>query len=316
MAYNNILPFHSWIGRDSINESSYNNMGFTFDDIMKVQDFLVKNSFMNAIRTNGKPAVDGKFGEESRTSLINFQKSKGLESNGIIDSKTVSAMGLNIIIPVMQTQGQPDSLDKGIKPGVEKLSKSADFGEDFIEIIDPTAIGIGFNSDFKPQNASEWIQKGYKNFINLTFFERNYKPTGNFYSNGVNLGEKLNKFRHWPMMILKPEIEIVERGEEAMYPVEGFSGSDMLIKSGSIYDVSGGPSEMALRPRTGVGITAKGDIIVYVTPKCNLKTLAEKMKVAGAIDAINVDGGGSSLFVRNGEIEFPTNRKIPTILYW
>lgn len=316
MTYNNILRFHSWIGRDSINESSYNNMGFTFDDIMKVQDFLVKNSFMNAIRTNGKPAVDGKFGKETRTSLINFQKSKGLESNGIVDSKTVSAMGLNIIIPVMQTQGQPDSLDRGIKTDVKKLSKSADFGEDFVEIINPSSVNIGFTSDFKPNNASEWIQKGYKNFINLTYYERNYKPTGNFYSNGVNLGEKLTKFRHWPMMVLKPELEIVERGEEAMYPVEGFSGSDLLIKDGSIHDVNGGPSEMAMRPRTGVGITAKGDIITYVTPKANIKMLAEKMKASGAVNAICMDSGNSTFFVRDGQIEIATSRKVPTILYW
>ena len=316
MAYNNILPFESWIGRDSINESSYNNMGFTFDDTMKVQDFLVKNSFMSAIRTNGKPAVDGKFGEESRTSLINFQKSKGLESNGTIDSKTVSAMGLSIIIPVMQTQGQPDSLDKSITSSEKKLSKSADFGEDFIQIIDPTTVGIGFTSDFKPNNANEWILKGYKNFINLTYYERNYKPTGNFYSNGVNLGEKLNQFRHWPMMILKPELEIVERAEEAMYTVEGFSGSDLLIKNGSIHDVNGGPSEMAMRPRTGVGITTKGDIIAYVTPKANIKMLAEKMKIAGAVNAVCVDSGNSTFFVRNGEVEIATSRKVPTILYW
>lgn len=313
----NVLLFEYWSENPSINESeSYNNMGFTFDDIMKVQDFLVKNSFMNPIRTNGKPAIDGKFGEESRTSLVNFQKSKGLEQNGVVDSKTLKSMGLDIIIPVMQPQEQTKSTIKEIKPGVEKLSKSADFGEDFIQIIDPTAIGIAFNSDFKPHNATEWIQKGYKNFINLTFFESNYKPTGNFYSNGVNLGEKLNKLRYWPMMILKPEIEIVERGDEATYPVEAFSGSDLLLKGGSMNDVSGGPSEMALRPRTGVGITAKGDIIVYVTPKSNIKSLAEKMKSVGAIDAINMDGGGSSLFVRDGEIKFPTKRKIPTILYW
>lgn len=310
---NNILLYESWVNK--INEgSSYNNMGFTFDDIMKVQEFLVKNAYMNSIRPNGKPAVDGKFGDETRESLINFQNSKGLEANGTIDSKTLSAMGLNIIVPLMQQSASKPNPE--IKPGVEKLSEPADSGGDFIEIIDPSAIGVAFNSDFKPHNATEWIQKGYKNFINLTFFEANYKPTGNFYSNGVNMGEKLNRVSHWPMMVLKPELKIVERGSEALYPLEAFSGSDLLIKNGAIFDTSGGPSEMALRPRTGVGITAKGDIITYVTPKSNLKTFAEKMKMVGAVYAINVDGGGSSLFVRNGEIEFPTGRKIPTILYW
>ena len=310
---NNILLYESWMNK--VNEgSSYNNMGFTFDDIMKVQDFLVKNAYMNSIRPNGKPAIDGKFGDETRESLINFQNSKGLEANGTIDSKTLSAMGLNIIVPLMQQSTSKPNPD--IKPGVEKLSEPADSGEDFIEIIDPSAIGVAFNPDFKPHNATEWIQKGYKNFINLTFFEPDYKPSGNFYSKGVNMGEKLNRLGHWPMMILKPELKIVERGSEALYPVEAFSGSDLLIKNGSLFDISGGPSEMALRPRTGVGITAKGDVIAYVTPKSNLKGLAEKMKIAGAVYAISMDGGGSTIFVRNSEIEFPSRRRIPTILYW
>jgi hypothetical protein len=29
-----------------------------------------------------------------------------------------------------------------------------------------------------------------------------------------------------------------------------------------------------------------------------------------------MDGGGSSLFVRNGEILIPTDRPVPTILTW
>ena len=44
--------------------------------------------------------------------------------------------------------------------------------------------------------------------------------------------------------------------------------------------------------------------------------LAEKMKIAGAVNAVCVDSGNSTFFVRNGEVEIATSRKVPTILYW
>lgn len=311
----NLLSYKSW-SNSSINEwASYNNMGFTFDDIIKIQTFLVNNSFMGTTRKNGKPSVDGKFGEETKVALVQFQKSKNLDSNGTIDSKTLAAMNLNIIMPIISSspnQNQP----KGIKPGVQPISQKLDSGGDFIEIIHPSSVKLGFTPDFKRLNINEWIDKGYMNFINLTYFEPNGRPSGNFYSNGVNLGEKLDRLNYWPMMTLKPQIKIYDRGGDAISPIEAFSGSQHLIENGVLQKIYLGPSESAVRPRTGVGLTAKGDVIVYVTPKANVLLLAEKMKAAGAIDAINMDSGESTLFVRNGYAEFSTKRPIPTILAW
>jgi exopolysaccharide biosynthesis protein len=203
-----------------------------------------------------------------------------------------------------------------IEPGVEKLSKPADRDGDLVEIIDPSIVKIGFESNFSRKTASEWIQKGYRNFINLTYFEGNGKPTSNFFSNGVNLGAKLSELGYWPLMTLKPKVEIIKRGKDAISPIEGFSGSSMVVINGQAVSKTLGPKEAAIRQRTGVGITASGDIIVYVTKRADVNSLGRKMQSAGAVEAINVDGGGSSLFVRDGQILFPTSRPIPTILAW
>lgn len=60
--------------------------------------------------------------------------------------------------------------------------------------------------------------------------------------------------------------------------------------------------EAGSAPRTAVGITAEGKIIFYVLDGrqsgysygCKISTLAQRMKELGCVDAINLDGGGST----------------------
>lgn len=319
-----ILSFTDWSQTNRLNESNYNNYGFSIDDIMKIQSFLVSNSFMSNIRSNGKPAVDGMFGEESKAALMKYQQSKGLSPTGALDNETLSSFGLKSTtrtgsspapkqqLPVTDTPTEP----KDIKPGIEKLSKVADRDGDYCQIIDPSAIKMVFESNFSKYSASGWVQKGYNNFINLTYYEGNGRPSSNFYSNGVNLGAKLGELGYWPFMMLKPKVQIIKKGKEAISPVEGFSGSSMVVIGGQPISKSMHPREAAVRQRTGVGITASGDIMVYVTKRADVNTLGRKMQSAGAIDAINVDGGNSTMFVRDGQILVATARPIPTILAW
>lgn len=313
-----ILSFKSW---SSINEAStYNNRGFSFDDIMKIQTFLVGNGFMNNIRANGKPAIDGMFGAETKDALTNYQKSKGLESLGEITDETLKAM--NLYITRQKSMDPRFSADmpynNSVEPGIQrKMSKVLDMGIDKMEIIEPSTVRLVFASGFKRFTASQWIDQGYKNFINLTFFEPDGRPTANFYSAGINLGAKLDSLgKYWPMMTLKPKLEIFERGSYAVAPQEAFSGSDLIVKNGVIRDKRQSPDEASLNRRTAVGITNDNDVIVMVTTKSDLMGMAAKMQRAGARDVINMDGGGSSLFVRDGKIIVPTSRAIPTILAW
>lgn len=309
---NNILLFESWLEWVTLNESSYDNQGFSESNIMEIQTYLVNNSFMNQVRTNGKPSVDGKFGSESKEALIKFQQSKNISPSGLIDASTISAMNLNFQLPTQVVK--KDTIEYGVE---KKLSINKDNGEDRIEIIDPSAIKVVFESDFRRMTINEWIQRGYKNFINLTFFESNGKPTANFFSNGINYGAKLETLgKWWPVMITKPEIKILDNIKEMPNPVEAFSGSHYLVKDGNVSIQRQGPKESAFRPRTAVGITSNEEIIVMVTPSSDLIGFAKKLQSAGAYHAINLDGGGSSLFVRDGVTLVSTTRAVPTILAW
>jgi exopolysaccharide biosynthesis protein len=314
---NRVLSFESW---SSLYESSnYNNKGFSFDDIMKVQSFLVNNNFMNSIRPNGKTAIDGMLGLETEQAIITYQKSKGLTSLGELTPETLNSMNLSI------TKKEPQNLpsinqspNTDIKLGVEKeLSKNVDSGEERIEIIDPSIVKVVFSSDFRRLTISEWMQQGFKNFVNLTFFESSGKPTSNFYSNGINLGDKLDTLgKYWPMMVTKPNLDIVERATDFISPEEAFSGSHIIVKDGVSQNINQSPKDSAIRPRTAVGITSNNDIIVMVSPRSDIESMGEKMQRAGAKDAINMDGGGSSFFVRDGQVLISTNRAVPTILAW
>jgi exopolysaccharide biosynthesis protein len=221
-------------------------------------------------------------------------------------------MNLSFYVPSQEIK--KDTIEYGVE---QKLSIIKDNGGDRIEIIDPSIIKVVFESDFRRLSINEWIQKGYKNFINLTFFESTGKPTSNFFSNGINYGAKLDTLgKWWPSMITKPEIKIIDDIKEMPNPIEAFSGSHYLVKDGNINIQRQGPKESAYRPRTAVGITSNNEIIVMVTPSSDLIGFAKKLQSAGAYQAINLDGGGSSLFVRNGEALFSTSRPVPTILTW
>lgn len=318
MKANRVLTFESWV---LLNESStYNNKGFSFDDIMKVQGFLVNNGFMNSVRENGKPAIDGLLGKETEQAIINYQNSKNLTALGELSEETLKSMGISIARvsspspAIINEMPYKDAIELGVE---KELSKIADSGEERIEIIDPTIAKVVFTSDFRRLTASEWIQQGYKNFINLTFFESNGKPTANFFSKGVNMGAKLETLgNYWPMMVIKPKLDIVDRATDVFNPEEAFSGSHIIVKDGVAQSIRQSPKDAAIRPRTAVGITPNDDIIVMVSPHSDIQSMGEKIQKAGAKEAINMDGGGSSLFVRDGQILISTNRALPTILAW
>ncbi len=61
--------------------------------------------------------------------------------------------------------------------------------------------------------------------------------------------------------------------------------------------------------RTGVGITKSGKIIlVATTNKVTLSTLGKAFKSQGAVDAVSLDGGGSTMLYFNGDLKISTSR--------
>ena len=111
--------------------------------------------------------------------------------------------------------------------------------------------------------------------------------------------ELLNKFSS---LEIGSEVQIMSYtdNDERFKSVKFAMGSvgEMLIKNGVIAD--GFPQGAA--PRTAVGITESGEIIFYVIDGrqngysygVKVETLAKRLKELGCIDAINLDGGGST----------------------
>jgi len=89
-------------------------------------------------------------------------------------------------------------------------------------------------------------------------------------------------------------------------------GGPQLIRDGEINlsvneEVFFGTTIPDVHPRTAVGITAHGDLILLlvdgrqlVSRGVNLRELAEILYDLGCVDALNLDGGGSSALVVNG----------------
>lgn len=112
----------------------------------------------------------------------------------------------------------------------------------------------------------------------------------------------------------------------------------ILIKDGTIrnswveelLDVASGINPQTCQPRSAVGITQDGKLILFVCegreqtpdiPGMTLAQLARLMKSFGCVDALNLDGGGSSCMLINGkETIKPCNkynqqRPVATVLF-
>ncbi len=94
-----------------------------------------------------------------------------------------------------------------------------------------------------------------------------------------------------------------ERWEDAKIAI-GATG-EVLIENGTIYS----EFEAGAHPRTAMGIKKDGSIIFYTIDGrqkgysygVQLKTLAKRMAELGCVDAINLDGGGSTSYI----VQFP-----------
>ena len=95
---------------------------------------------------------------------------------------------------------------------------------------------------------------------------------------------------------------------------DALSAGPMLLQHGALNvtadeEVFFGTSIPSTHPRTAAGITANGDLIVMVVDGrqhasrgVNLVELAYLMRQVGAIHALNLDGGGSSTLVVQGQL--------------
>jgi len=96
--------------------------------------------------------------------------------------------------------------------------------------------------------------------------------------------------------------------------VDALAAGPALIADGEIditvdEEVFFGSSIPDVHPRTAAGVTRQGDLILMVVDGrqpasrgVNLAELADLMRSAGCVEALNLDGGGSSTLVVNGRL--------------
>lgn len=90
---------------------------------------------------------------------------------------------------------------------------------------------------------------------------------------------------------------------ERIYPTQIVSGNPKNVGGGETLDTEGERADaIQLHPRTGIGVSQTGDSIIMMVVEgrhsgsagVRTKQLADIMRYAGAYEAVNLDGGGSS----------------------
>ena len=185
----------------------------------------------------------------------------------------------------------------------------------------------GMQSVLDQANAAQkYYQKTDPNFqivagTNGDFFNMgNGAPTGSF----VMAGHKYNTNSGWPYFaILKDGTPVIRKGGSDLSDVRECVGGPCIIMQGgeeSYWPESGVGYGVTQEPRTAVGIKADGSVVITVSDGRqkpysagqNFKEMVEQMKALGCVDAICLDGGGSSTFISRDPGDALQLRNIPS----
>lgn len=115
-------------------------------------------------------------------------------------------------------------------------------------------------------------------------------------------------------------VSIHDRGFRRRFEWEGFRyglrGAVRLIQEGKVRP---NPRAQAFRDpriwgraaRTGVGVTKHGKLVIVATRQTvTLSEFGRAMKARGAVDAVSLDGGGSTCLYYRGKMVVPTGRRL------
>ncbi len=167
-----------------------------------------------------------------------------------------------------------------------------------------------------PNDAENYIEN-YNTIvgINADFFNMTTgEPTGTLVMEGVQYSEHNYRADRGFFAILKDGTPVIGSGtdwdEIADDVQEAVGGSVVIIKNGELVN-QGIISDYYGRraPRTAIGITPEGKLVLMVldgrqepfSTGGNLAEIAQIMLDAGCVEAINLDGGGSSTFAAKQE---------------
>jgi hypothetical protein len=180
---------------------------------------------------------------------------------------------------------------------------------EWIRMLNPDSVKIAASTTKKVVEIETWKLRGHRNFVNLSFWGSR-GPIGKLVIESKDHGFGKPT---WPVLSLSPNL-----GEYVGGPIStGFAGSNVLVRGGK--EVKQRRSFFTRRrcPRTGIGIMPDGKLIIIVTTSATMKDFAKRFADNGAVFAINVDGGSSTMFIENGESLWNSKRSaVPVILSW
>lgn len=140
-----------------------------------------------------------------------------------------------------------------------------------------------------------WHRNQYEIIINGGYFESDFSPTGFYKINGRIIGpEPSNKLSGYLVIDIKGKLTLLTINDDiSAYPNVLQSGPFIIDPGGKI----GIRSENGKQaPRTAIGQTRNGDIVIVVTGPLSLMELAIAiMREVPSIDRVlNLDGGPST----------------------
>jgi len=172
-----------------------------------------------------------------------------------------------------------------------------------------------------------WFISKYniKNFINLSFFDKSFIPP---YRDDSVL--KPNNHKLWSYFTIDlPKIYSVPALSPNIFFYNSStvptiwskyiaSGTPLLLKDGVSQKIYNSSFTLAKRPRTVVGRIGLDTLLVFISTGMRVIDLPDKMRSLGCTDALNLDGGGSTILYMNDEYVYKQKkiRSYPNLLVW
>ena len=142
--------------------------------------------------------------------------------------------------------------------------------------------------------------------VNADFFNMGTgEPTGVLVMNGKQVKADASALAQTWFAVTSDGKAHIGTGALPENTVEAVGGALRLIKDGEIVPSSSDAYYTTKQPRTAVGITADGNVVLVVadgrqspySSGYTYQELAEKLLQMGCVDAINLDGGGSTTYL-------------------
>jgi peptidoglycan hydrolase-like protein with peptidoglycan-binding domain len=265
--------------------------GSTGDKVKELQTLLNRAGFNCGV-------VDGDFGEKTDAAVRAFQKAKGLTVDGVVGEQTLSALKSNINYDV----------SKGflvqLKPSdIERI--------EYVHGLEPTE---SINSAYK--------RIGCDIITNANFFGMSSgNPVGYLADDGKTLSAYL--LSKWGFEFIGKKRPVFKHWDELRTGDDFLGGYPCLVKDGQIHidttEAGFSATSTEKRGRTAIGIKADGTFIIRsfsdvdTLNKTSILNTAKYMLSLGCVNAVNLDGGGSSSWISPWG-KYITSRKLDGFL--